>query len=378
MGITKRNRKKKIVYDAEVFHRGRIVGSKSGFATKAAARSWHDKERSKFFDPIYRVNPYAEMTLREVYEKYLERRLPELRESTQQTQRNRHWCVMNSPLIGLKICEIDSFAVDRWIEWLYSLPTAKAKGRKSFRQELNCLRAILNWYHHHLNEKYVVPVVRRHTKAVKFLDVSARRPDHYMRADQAQDWLEWLRVNKSNPVYYRIAKFLLMTGCRIGEASGLFWDVVDLRNGIFPVVRTVWWDHSSKEPRVQNLAKNSGSIRNVVMPDAIIEMLTEMHHECSIGPVFAPKPGELLRYPAVQAAFNDGFKALKLPFSSTHICRHTFATLALRATRDISAVQAALGHDDIRQTQIYAKNTILNDGKVNQGVAKLIEFRGRA
>jgi site-specific recombinase XerC len=52
--------------------------------------------------------------------------------------------------------------------------------------------------------------------------------------------------------------------------------------------------------------------------------------------------------------------------------------MALRATRDVSAVQAALGHDDVRQTQLYAKNCALLDGEVNNKVADLIAFPKQA
>ena len=39
----------------------------------------------------------------------------------------------------------------------------------------------------------------------------------------------------------------------------------------------------------------------------------------------------------------------------THILRHSYATIALIATRDLSSVQASLGHTDMKVTQQYAK-----------------------
>jgi integrase len=61
-----------------------------------------------------------------------------------------------------------------------------------------------------------------------------------------------------------------------------------------------------------------------------------------------------------------------MPWRSTHICRHSFGTLALMASRDLSAVQAALGHSDIRETQRYAKVVALMDGKIQQQTADFI------
>ena len=53
----------------------------------------------------------------------------------------------------------------------------------------------------------------------------------------------------------------------------------------------------------------------------------------------------------------------RLPAEPTHICRHSFGTLALMASGDLSTVQAALGHSDIRETQRYVKVVTLMDGK---------------
>ena len=84
-----------------------------------------------------------------------------------------------------------------------------------------------------------------------------------------------------------------------------------------------------------------------------------MKKETQSDLVFTSSEGELLKYNAVQSAFNAGFEALGLPWRSTHICRHTFATVALMATKNLSAVQASLGHTEARMTQKYAKTVAL-------------------
>lgn len=53
---------------------------------------------------------------------------------------------------------------------------------------------------------------------------------------------------------------------------------------------------------------------------------------------------------------------------STHVGRHTFATLLITKDANMSAVQALLGHSDIRTTQIYAK---LIDTKKVEAINKL-------
>ena len=88
--------------------------------------------------------------------------------------------------------------------------------------------------------------------------------------------------------------------------------------------------------------------------------------------VFTDQEGKLLKYNAVQSAFNHGFTALNLPWRSTHICRHTYATIALMTTKNLSAVQASLGHTEQRTTQQYAKTVALLSSDVAEQTASAI------
>ena len=82
--------------------------------------------------------------------------------------------------------------------------------------------------------------------------------------------------------------------------------------------------------------------------------------------LFVDKKGRPLKYNAIQMAFNAGFRALSLPWRSTHILRHSYATMALIATKDLPSVQASLGHSSIKMTERYAKIIAL----LNRSVAE--------
>ena len=88
--------------------------------------------------------------------------------------------------------------------------------------------------------------------------------------------------------------------------------------------------------------------------------------------VFTDMRGELLKYNAIQANFNAGFLALNLPWRSTHICRHTYATIALMTTKNLSAVQASLGHSEQKITQRYAKTVALLSSDTGEKTADII------
>jgi len=77
-----------------------------------------------------------------------------------------------------------------------------------------------------------------------------------------------------------------------------------------------------------------------------------------------------LTYGAIKASFNMAFKALGLTWRSTHILRHSYATVALQATGSLSAVQASLGHSSSRMTERYAKVVALLDRETVQKTSK--------
>ena len=158
----------------------------------------------------------------------------------------------------------------------------------------------------------------------------------------------------------------------MGEACGLKWSAVDLEKGFVRIIRRVRWDQRTKHPFLEDVTKTSQSARLIILPRQLIDMFLEMKKSAVNDLVFTDLKGELLKYNAVQSSFNAGFVALKLPWRSTHICRHTYATIALMETKNISAVQASLGHTEIRMTQRYAKTVALLSSETGEKTASAI------
>ena len=109
-----------------------------------------------------------------------------------------------------------------------------------------------------------------------------------------------------------------------------------------------------------------------MIPEKLKIILRDIKQEALSDLVFTNIKGKLLKYNAIQSAFNAGFVALKLPWRSTHICRHTFATIALMETKNLSAVQASLGHTEVRMTQKYAKTVALLSSETGEKTASAI------
>lgn len=371
MSVTKcirtKNGKKKTYYRAQVYVRGVRLGDKA-FETLAQAASWHDEEKKKLtLDPLSLEK--GAMHFRDCLKIFLEDAKRRLKRSSYQSLESRLPYLRSEVIASIKMRDFDSKTVDLWVRWLLEQPSADAKKRKSFLHELKHLGIVLNWYRNYHDAKFAIPITKRHREATHFKVVKQRRPDYFARPEEIRAWIDWLKQRR-NPVYYQLATFLVLTGARVGEAAGLLWDVVDLDEKTARVCRRVHWDHWTRRPVLEETTKTEESLRTLMLPDELVALLREMKRS-GLGPVFQGKPGELLKYNAIQSAFNAGFIALGLPWRSTHICRHTYATMALMATKDLSAVQASLGHKSYKVTERYAKAVALLNRETNEKTAKL-------
>lgn len=372
MSITKRSKKKNgksvSVYHAEVYVRGVRLASQA-FETKGAALLWHEQKKTKLTcSPGTRQS--EKLAFSDCLDQYVAFAKNRLRESTLQSYELRIGYLRDSMLAKLRVNDISAEVIDLWIEWLTKQPTALNRGRSSFNKEIELLSVVLNWYRNYLDATYVVPITRRHRERAIYKPVRARRPDYFARPEEIRAWIEWLRDHRK-PVYANLATFMVLTGCRVGEATALSWDAVDLDRHLARIVRTTFWDHWTKQPKIVEATKTDESNRIVILPDMLVALLRELKAQSGEQQFLFPNfRGEPLKYNAIQSAFNAGFKALNLPWRSTHICRHTYATMALFATRDLTSVQASLGHKKREMTEKYAKAVaLLNSGTAEKTAA---------
>ena len=360
---TKKQQKPIIYYQAEIFIKGVRVAIKN-FSTRREAVLWHEKEKEKFVFSPSSLND--QMLFKNCVDKYWQDIQTRMLPSTVQGYKSRLTYLYSGPLAKVKMSEFKGIKVVEWINWLKQHPTSKNKGRKSFLKDLGFLKVILNWYKDFLNEDFNVPITKKHREICFFKPNAPRRPDYYIRPESAEQWVEWLKKHRDNPVYWRLAMFMLSTGARVSEACGLKWEEIDLEKGIARVIRRVRWDHFTRQPFLEDVTKTARSARLLMIPEKLKNIFRELKKEAQNDLVFTDRKGELLKYNAIQSAFNAGFVALNLPWRSTHICRHTYATIALMATKNISAVQASLGHTEIRMTQKYAKTIALLNHEVGE------------
>lgn len=240
--------------------------------------------------------------------------------------------------------------LDRWIKNLIDPNYPKSKTRTSFQREVELLTTVLNWYRERKNPRYQHPVLKRHSSDSFFVR-RLKQKKIPLTEEQLENVLEHMKI-RSKRIYYYLASLQALSGLRIGEACALKWSDIDFENQRLTVQRIVCWEVRTKSPYLRDGTKTN-EVRTVKLCERAIELLKEMKENHQDEHLFRPN-GTFPRYSAIQNAYNRVFMALDLPQRSTHIYRHTFATLHADQTKDIRATQSAMGHNDLRVTQHYA------------------------
>ncbi len=131
--------------------------------------------------------------------------------------------------------------------------------------------------------------------------------------------------------YWQLSIFLVDTGARLGEATGLHWN--DIHDGTV----TFW------------LTK-SGRSRTVPLTQRVRQMLSSMEREKS-GPF-----GKIKQY-QFRAVWHEAKSAVGLGSDTElvpHCLRHTCASRLVRGGVDIRRVQMWLGHQTLQMTMRYS------------------------
>ena len=143
--------------------------------------------------------------------------------------------------------------------------------------------------------------------------------------------------------YYELFLLDLATGLRRGEIMALQWDDLDFKMGILNVGRqitTVRGKPEISQPKTKN------SIRKIVLPPAVVEVLREYRKTVHSRWIFpSPVKEDMPLGPGVALKRlhaileHAGCKHVRF-----HDLRHTFATLALSSGMDVKTLSAMLGH----------------------------------
>lgn len=325
---------------------GKSVQQIKYFSTLADAKTWRTE-----FKPEIRQKKNSNYTLEVLIADWREwskppRFAPSSWQKYGQDTNHLKW------LFSIPVEDLTAQDIDQWLSYVIGPQYPKPKSRVSFLRELKALTTILNWYREYKNPSYQSPLLKRHREDCYFKEKPGK-PDLSLSEEDLERFLNRLK-NFQNSEYYYLASFQALTGCRIGEVCGLKWESINFDRSTVNIQRTCYWDYKTKRPALRESTK-TGERRTIVLPPRLITLLKEWKAMTGKYEIVFHKRGQLLRYNAIQSAYKKAFKALGLPERSTHVLRHTFASIFSEQTGDIRGTQAALGHRDLRITQHYAK-----------------------
>jgi integrase len=161
-----------------------------------------------------------------------------------------------------------------------------------------------------------------------------------------EEELRLFQAAERNPPLWRLLRFLLATGARLGEARALTWD-------------RVIFEHPTRRPHVVFVGTKNGSTRSVPLTPAVVEMLRGMRSDprSPVNPhVFLSRSWGHLG-PYVRGPFT-GFERARteagLEDFRIHDLRHTCASRLVQAGVPLYTVGKLLGHRTLAMTARYA------------------------
>ena len=214
---------------------------------------------------------------------------------------------------------------------------------------------------------------------------------HALTVEQQRAFVEFIDNDLTFSHWSSLFRFLLGTGCRIGEAIGLRWDDVDFEKRVININHSLVYysrtykDHSACTFAV-SLPKTEAGIREIPMMDSVYDVLKEEweeqqengFNETEIdgmhGFIFTNRFGNVHNPQTINKAIKricEAYKAQEvvgaakqkrepvlLPHFSCHHLRHTFCSRLCENDTNLKVIQDIMGHANIETTMdIYAEVT---------------------
>ena len=159
----------------------------------------------------------------------------------------------------------------------------------------------------------------------------------------ARDELQRFLIQAQAEGYYELFLLDLATGLRRGELLALQWGDLDFETGVLTISKQV---SLVRGKIVMSVPKTKSSIRKLVLPPAVVQVLWEYRESVHSrwmfpSPVLEDMP---LNPGSVYARLQLILEHANCQQVRFHDLRHTFATLAISSGVDVKTLSSMLGH----------------------------------
>jgi integrase len=174
-----------------------------------------------------------------------------------------------------------------------------------------------------------------------------------------------LALDTSNDTLATIAKFILTTGLRRGEALALHWESVNLKDGTATIAKNL------DRHKQLTTTKNAQSTRTIPLSLDALKILHSLNIKKS-GLVFCAENEKPLHPDSVRKGVRRLLAGVGMEQVKVHALRHSYATMLLELGVSLKVVQEMLGHSDIQTTaNIYSHVSL---GLKQQAISKMDDF----
>lgn len=369
-------------YQANIEKNGRTKSS--SFGSIHDALNW----RVKIKVVLDKIPDFDHINFKTLFEAFVNHQKKHVCITTLETyfNLNRHLSYFNMFMIE----DINYKTIDDWIKLItsdtYRIKMNVKTVRFSYIKEVKLLHLLFNYYREYFNGQFIHPILKRHKKDSIFKRevFEARKSASCERYIESND-IENLLVVFKNQIVIKPEKLLhyiacliqLRSGMRIGEVYALNWQDIDWNTGVFKISKTVQWRGKNRPSQIGDAPKNRKNRTILFIPEVLQELRQLQKSQARIsGLIFSNDGFQIKGYSSILHAYNCALREAKIPFTATHIMRHSFAT-DFKATiaNDKGALQGILGHSSEQQTAHYAKTITKTNIEALKEYGKALEIR---
>jgi len=223
-----------------------------------------------------------------------------------------------------------------------------------------------------------------------FKKIKHKEPQHRqaLSVREQERFIDFVSGNDIFKVHLPMFAFFLGTGARFGEMAGLTWKDVDFQRNVISINHTMHYSRVNGKMKFHvGSPKTKSGVREIpIIPELKKQLIRQKQYDFMTGIrgtaeidgytdfVFHSTVGNPYTEAGVNAiitriinAYNvqetekakdEGREPELLPDFSPHVLRHTFCTRFCENETNVKAIQAVMGHGDIKTTMnIYAHAT---------------------
>lgn len=296
------------------------------FNTKREANDWIDSKKNG--DKVI-----VDMTVNKWFDFWINNLMTDLRINTVLSYKDKYKTWIGPSIGRLKMTEVKPYHL------MEILNNMKIVGRKT--STIDQTRLLLHLLFAHALENGIVstnPV----TRSVRVSGTELYFDDvRFLTRSEEETFLkEAKRYN-----HYNVYAFILQTGLRYGELTGLKWSDIDFENRLLRVQRSCCFYKDCGEFMVGEPKTKSG-YRLIYLTDRAIDILDGLDRKSEY--VFTPTKRCVYNKQLRRICKRAGIEPL-----SIHKLRHTFATRCIESGMRPKTLQKILGHSDITITLNY-------------------------